>query len=478
MPQQLALEWSNREIRVAVGSGRGSRITVEHAFAVPWGEDEASGEPRQQLIGKRIAEELAARGVKCPEALVGVGRSNIELRQIQLPPAPEEELPDMVRFQAAREFNELDDRWLLDFVPIDESPAGARTVLATAIAPATIQQIEAVCQHAGVKPRRLLLRPCEAAALLARDKSAAEQVRLMIVLFADEADLTALVDGKAVFLRTMRFAGERPPLANLAAELRLTIAAVQNQLGGRQVQSIVLAGRDDAQAELARQMEAELGMPVELFDPFAAVELAPAVQEAPPANPERFAPLLGMLLTELAPAAHAIDFLHPRRRREAPNRRKWWVAAATAAALLGVAWLVYSRLESYWLANEVDEMTTRSKELEPALAKAKKVSASAAEIGKWADAEVIWLDQLRGLSEVLPSAKDAVLSELTCDVKGGGQVIVKGRAHNDKAVTEMQERIRAGGGRMTPPVGSEDRSNRLFPWSFETRLLLKTRPKP
>ena len=103
--------------------------------------------------------------------MVAVGRNSIELRQLQLPPAADEDLPDLVRFQAMREFNELDDGWRLDFVPIEGSANTPRTVLATAIAPAVLAQCEAVCQHAGLKMRRLLLRPCEAALLLKGEES-------------------------------------------------------------------------------------------------------------------------------------------------------------------------------------------------------------------------------------------------------------------------------------------------------------------
>ena len=86
--------------------------------------------------------EPEARGLGRPDAVVAVGRSSIELRQLQLPPAAEDDLPDLVRFQAMREFNEFDERWLLDFLSIDSSGDSPRegnlprTVLATAIGPA------------------------------------------------------------------------------------------------------------------------------------------------------------------------------------------------------------------------------------------------------------------------------------------------------------------------------------------------------
>ena len=165
MPQLFALEWDSREIRLMVASGRGRQVVIEQAFSIPCETDSSAADTAEQ-IGQRIAAELDARGLGRGEAVVAVGRNSIELRQLQLPPAPDEDLPEMVRFQATREFNELDDKWLLDFVPIDGSAETPRTVLATAIAPAVLGQIEAVCEHAGLKMRRLLLRPCEAALLL------------------------------------------------------------------------------------------------------------------------------------------------------------------------------------------------------------------------------------------------------------------------------------------------------------------------
>ena len=213
-----------------------------------------------EQIGRRIAAELDARGLGRAEAVVAVGRNSIELRQLQLPPAPDEDLPDLVRFQATREFNELDDKWLLDFVPIDGSADSPRTVLATAIAPAVLAQIEAVCEHAGLKMRRLLLRPCEAALLLDGEKSIPRgQAVLLVNPLGVEADLTAVVDGTAVFLRTTRISSDPPPLQALLAEIRLTMAAASNQLGGRKIESIVLCGEQQPDLDLAHAIETELG---------------------------------------------------------------------------------------------------------------------------------------------------------------------------------------------------------------------------
>ena len=476
MPQLLAIEWNRREVRVAVASGRGRQAVLEQAFAFPAGAE--GPEPPEQRLGAQIAKQLDARGIGRPEALVAVGRTSIELRQLQLPPSPDEELPDLVRFQAAREFNDLDARWLLDFVPTDQPRDGPRSVLAAAIAPAMVQQIETVCQAAGLKMRRLLLRPCEAASLLAAGKAGSPLLQLLVDLSADEADLTAVLDGKAVFLRTARFGGDPPPAPALLAEIRLTMAAAQNQLG-QKVQAIVLLGQDRTHADLARSIQAELGMPVELFDPLAGLELSAGLKDSLPEQPGRFAPLVGMLLAELRPAGHAIDFLHPRRRAASPSRRKKWIMAGATAAVLLLAYLVYARIDHYLLAEEVARLQAESRTLDESMARGKKVRTTVAEIAKWADAEVVWLDQLHALSQGFPPAEDAVLGQLTLGVRqGGSQMDLKGWVRNAEVIGKMEEDARARSGQISGKSSREDNSVKPYSWWFEASVMLGAAKKP
>ena len=119
MSQLLTLEWNDREARVAVASRRGDQTIVEQAFSIPLQPaSSATGqaEPERRPTSRRGA---GARGLGQLDALVAVGRGSVELRQLQLPPATDEELPKMVRLQALLEFNELDEKWLLDFVPVE-----------------------------------------------------------------------------------------------------------------------------------------------------------------------------------------------------------------------------------------------------------------------------------------------------------------------------------------------------------------------
>src|SRR5688572_14023450 len=95
----LALEWDGSEARIAVATQRGRKVVVEQAFSVPF---EAKGDlPTDDAEpGRLIAAALASRKIGRVETLVAIGRASIELKRLTLPPAPDEDLPSLVRFQA------------------------------------------------------------------------------------------------------------------------------------------------------------------------------------------------------------------------------------------------------------------------------------------------------------------------------------------------------------------------------------------
>ena len=132
-----------------MGATRAGGVAVEQAFAVPLPQRE-EGSTAEPDVGGVLARALAEQGVARSEALVAVGRANIELRFLSTPPVPEEELPDVVRFQAVRQFTTLGDDWPLDFVPLGPNADGGMNVLAAAIAPDLLEQIRKDCAAADI----------------------------------------------------------------------------------------------------------------------------------------------------------------------------------------------------------------------------------------------------------------------------------------------------------------------------------------
>ncbi|HID77666.1 MAG TPA: hypothetical protein EYP56_16930, partial [Planctomycetaceae bacterium] len=450
MSRYLAVEWDQSEVRLAAAASGAGGTVIERAVSIPrgpvaGGDRNADQGPPEEELGERIRQALA--GIGRADTLVAVGRASVELRQLSVPPAPAEELPDMVRFQALREFNAMEENWLLDFVPLQLESDEEQAVLAAAMSPETFHQIQGACQAAGLKPRRMILRPFGAASLVRRSRpDLANGVRLLVDLLEDESDLTAVADGQVVFLRTARLPGD--PLASaeaagaLVAEIRRTVAAVRNQMGGRAVDSIVLFGAGDPYLALAEKVHEQLERPCESFDPLSGLRLGRAVEKDPPAHPGRFAPLLGMLLDEAEERPPATDFLHPRRPPEPPSRRNLYAGIGLAVALVVLVGLGWGWLHAQSLRQDIKRLAAQANRLDKDVARATKLVQAAKAIRQWTEQQTVWLDELRWLSEHFPPAEDAMLVNLElAPGRGRPQMDMEGLARDTAALQAMDRAL-------------------------------------
>jgi Tfp pilus assembly PilM family ATPase len=479
MPSLLAIEWDGYEARVAVARRRGGDVVIDHAFCVALSPRDPGQTFADVNVGERIAAALAARHIGRAETLVAVGRASIELRLLTLPPADDDELPEMVRFQAMRQFSTLGEDWSLDFVPVGSTAEGASSVLAAAISPKLVAQIQKTCQAADLTPKRLVLRPFAAASLLCRrSERAASRVRLMVDLLTDEADLTVLIDRSVIFMRTVRLPAKLDATQQadeLVAEVRRTMAAAQNQLGGQGVESLVLCAAGDEHGALKDLLAAKLSLPVAAFDPFEGVRVGPELRSHPPDAPGRFAPLLGLLLDEAAQTPHAIDFLHPRQKAVAPSRRRTVVLAAAVVAtlllaLVGYVWLLFADL-----AAEKARLGAELKRLQRESKSAAKSIKRMEEIERWTRGDVVWLDELYELSDEMPSADEAIVEQLQAGsrAEGGGVIVLDGLVSEWDVVGRLEQRLRDAAHRVDGKGSYQDDSHPDYGWRYHETVVVQ-----
>jgi Tfp pilus assembly PilM family ATPase len=506
MSRLIALEWDDFEARVAVAEVRRGSMTLEQAFAValpaalaPGGTGamiSASGAHDLGAIGRRIGEALLARGVRKTRTLVAVGRANIELKNLTLPPCPPEELPELVRFQAEREFNTLGDDWPLDYIPQPGAEHEPQTVLAAAISPDLVAEIEVTCQSANLTPERLVLRPCAAASLLSRMHPSDERkLRLLVDLLADEADLTVLAGDTVVFLRTARLPHElleSDPIRALLPEIRRTIAAVQNRFQGQYITEIFLCGAGADQESLVREIGRDLNLPAELFNPLTCCALSPELQSSLPKHPSRFAPLAGMLLDETSSGSAVIDFLNPRRRPKAQSEKRKYVLPAIAAATILFAIVAWHWYELHSLEQEIIAATETLKVQESKLPLAEERVATAALIENWLNGDIVWLDELAELSQEAPTNKELIVTKFVGAVpenaaaaagkagpKSRGTLKLDGVAQDRGIWVQLEQKLKDLEHHVTspPPNPSDQKSDVKFskyPWQFNADVRINT----
>lgn len=478
----LALEWDSNEARVAVGRTRGREVVIEDAFTV----DLEPRDPGQTFhaphVGARVAAELTARNIGRVETLVAVGRKEIELRLLSVPPAPAEELPDVVRFQAMRQFSSLGEDWPLDFIPLvtgDETPT---SVLAATLSPEHVKQIRATCEVGQLSPRRMVLRPMAAASLLSHQLPDAQQrCRLMVDLLSDEADLTVLEGERVVFLRTCRLPHDSEPnIQNnaLIGEIRRTMVAAQNQLGGRRVEYVIVCGNPSDHTQLVDRLARDLALPVECFDPFAALALTDDLRRRLPDRHGRFAPLLGMLVDEAAGTRHAIDFLNPRKRPPPPDRRRQRAMMAAAAALVvgAVGFYIWNSFAS--LDRQIAETTKQLGTTQKTLPQWQKKIKDAEEVEKFTHGDINWLDELHRLSDAkyFPSAEEAIITQLYAGSREpqGGTLGLEGLVTEPGVINRMENSLRGNDNRhaVAGTGTTSDGRDKHYRWTFRESVVI------
>lgn len=489
MARQVAIEWDAREARVVIGSEKGSELVVEKTIAIPLGPRSPGETFSDPDTGKALAATLSAEGISAGEVLVAVGRSSIELRNLSLPPAPPEDMPDMVRFQAMRSFTAIGEEWPVDFVPLTASDEGANQVIAATISPDVVKQIRKVCEAAGLSVKRLILRPFATASLLRRHGAASgSECCLAVDRLADEADLTVLADGKVVFVRTVKLPADLAAQTQaLQGEVRRTIGAAQNQMGGRRVQRVVICGDASTEQELSDAVAELTSLPAEVFDPLGKVRLGKALKNNLPEREGRFVPLIGLLSDEVAGQAHDIDFLNPRKRPEPPSKTgKRTVYGVAISAVLVLCVLTYvMKLRS--LDQQILSLRNDSLALDKTVERSQKLMSQLDDVNQWQANDVTWSDELRSAATRLRQVSEdkfgrptmdvgTVITELTAGISNvdgiGGEMTLKGYAQDSSTITRIEQALSYEGNRVLGKGAIYDGQRKEYRWFFDERILV------
>jgi Tfp pilus assembly PilM family ATPase len=469
MPKYLALEWDTYEARLVVARSAGKSVEVEQAFAVPLAD---GGEPNNDDLGQRRAAACSERGVKHCQALIAVPRGKTELRVLQVPPAPDEELPDLVRFQALRQFTSLGDDWPLDFVRLQSPDAQQIRVLAATVPPQVITDLQQICTALEAPPAHFVLRSFASVSFYHRCAPDA-RCRLLVELFSDEVDLTVAAAGQVVLLRSVRLPSEARATA-LVGEIRRTLAAVRNQLADQVVDAVTLVGSDAELGDLPATLREQLGLEVTSFDPCSAAGLTPAMRASLPAGGGRFGALLGMVHDAAENLPHGIDFLNPRRRPKPPDRRRRyvWVAAAAASLLIlivgGLVWQIQQG------SSRIKALQESSKAMDPDLKEVQEMQADVQVIDTFVAGNVNWLDQLHDLSNEFPPPSDAMVDVATFQSLsgGGGEMFLDGYVRDPGVIEQLESKLRREGRRVSGSGTQFEERQPELRWGFKERIVI------
>ena len=420
MANFVAIEINENQLMVATAKTSGRSVKINHAFSLDITADEPASE-----LGERLKQELDSRGLMRAEALCIVSRQQVEIREFTLPPAPDNELPNLVRFQAKSEFTALSDDWLLDYVPFEGIEDGPRRVLATALSPEHVNQLTEITDAANIKFKRVLFRPYSLCDLMTARLDDGEE-RLLIDPTGDQVDLTVTLGSKLLATRTVRIAGlgdDDASSKKLLGEIRRTLASCSGALKNKELSEFIFCGSKENFGPVIEHLESTLEGPVAVAEPASWLEPGSFDVAEIPARVERFSSMFGALAQEGGSQTHQLDLKNPRKpiiEKKFDQKKAIFYASIAAAFLFFcsvIAWWMLSSLESQ--IGKLDKQLTGLKStnagetlgsfnVDETIGQVKKID-------EWVFEDINWLDQLAELSDRMLQPNDVIVDSLTSD---------------------------------------------------------------
>ena len=441
-------------------------LVIESAAAGPLA-DSASVEAHGQAIKSALGDAIPSRA----PTVVAIPRSDLYWQNFDLPPAPADDLPDLVHLQAQRDLPLPDDGAGFDFVLLEGDDQHPHRVVGVGITPDLLDRIRQLCDAAHLKLERIVPEPLGWPELSRRLTANVQQAHHSLAVFASitgrqavvwatERDSLRLI--RTIWLPDAIDLDEQLPV--LAGELRRTLMALSHGHAAEQADIACLYCGDRA-AEAAERLSSMLSREVHaaplgaVVDDTAARELASAIEWAP------LAALGASLAAHRAPLA---DLLHPRRRPAPPSRRRSYalVGAAAALAALLIAWQGYHNItDPKEIAAAAD---AQRQALTSQLESLAKDEQKAAAVQGWVDDSVNLLTELDQLGQHLrpkpldaadfKSDEDVVVTKL---IVTGRQIALEAAARAAAALPPVEGRLRAAN--YTADRGAIDPESKAVP---------------
>ena len=362
------------------------------------------GDP--ETLAERVRDELSSKGLSAARAVLLLPRGDVEVNSLRLPPASDDELPEMVANMLAQQSD--DEPTVHDFIVSDESAEdGSLDVLTFSVARHVLDTWLARFRDQNIRLQAVTFGGIGAVRLLGEVSTNPARTSVVVTTTDQDTDLVVIESARPVLFRTIPRAtgGEQFVIDQLAGDIQRTLNLV-GQPNDEQTR-VYLIGTVGEQEDAAKSLSDKLSLSVSLVNPFEQLRGDARVDK-----PSRFANLIGTA-TAWNSDKLSVDLLNPRRPAAKPgvvSRYGFWGAVAACLLALG-GYLLWEQNQEQKLM--VEEQKNQLKRLIKPVKRARQKELIANAVDAWRANEVNWLDELKLLSDRMPPASDATVGSLT-----------------------------------------------------------------
>ena len=166
MSHILALDWEKQRLTGLDAEVTKDKVRIRRSFHL---DASTPSEQATDAACAALKAELERLEVRGRQVVVCLPRQDVQVRQLEVPDAPDGLLPDLVYLQAETKASATCERFALDFLPLPKTSAAAqRQVLLVSIARQRIEHLRQTIEAAGCELLSVGISPAATAELAAR----------------------------------------------------------------------------------------------------------------------------------------------------------------------------------------------------------------------------------------------------------------------------------------------------------------------
>lgn len=460
MSESLAIEWGERLVLLQ-GKVSGRNVQARQAAVLEWPEEiDAAQAP--EAAAQWLKGELISHGFTAKQVLVSLPRDQVVVRHLELPDVPDEELPGIVKLQAATKVTLGADQYLLDYIPLPPRGAGTRDVLMTTVPTEITGSVRKVLSGAGLEITSIGVSALHAGELATHQQDAkiraANQLHLVVAMAGNRVELCLLRGSTTLAVSSTRVEETGDALHRAVnAEVNRVRLSAQQLHGGLPISHVWVTPDGSAAQSLCDFLKQKLHADGAVcFDPLGG---SGDIAEA---DRGYFTAPAGHLFAESSALTESVNYLSPRKAVAKRDHKKLQLALAGVGAVAVLAtlwWMFQNKLESR--RQQVADIDAQVEEIEAALKAGKNDLESAALVDEWANQKMDWLAHMRELNGILPGGDLIVVQKFNFRPGRGNTkaaIHIEGYARGRGEVENLGDVLQKRGYQVVPPEIEE--SNR------------------
>ena len=452
----VAIDFDSQSVRIVHARRTGKVMSIDTLYSNPMPADldlddaEATGKFLALTLKDFSKNSKTALG-RCG-VLMSVPRRKAVLKPLTLPPGtPPEEMASMIRFQVEKDLPFTLEESVIDFtitshLDLAESTNGHDQaagvgVLVGAVSTEVVDHYRRIAEAAGIKLRRLGLRPyANMKCVDACVRRGEDETVMSVHITSNETEINVLKGNSLAFCRSavVRVPPGEADQQTRSVELvvREIVRSVHSYSSAQhhgEITAVLIAGGTGIEPQVLKRVESKLGIQCEMLSPAGALDLPTR------GSASAYSAAIGLAIAHQGQDL-PFDFLNPKHppvQRDVRKTRAMIIAAA-AVLILGVV----AAARGFYLGGKEEILAGykgREKKLKEATQNHGTLARRRKTVDAWLKARTNWVDHLALISQLAPSCQDLYLrSSFKTERKGtitfkayakGHQVLDDFKAH-------------------------------------------------